>query len=354
MARSKIHPDVERALDHLAANWRPLGQAETMPPRLRESICDYYHLEENRHANRIKAEALAKIRRTLKHVLSALCRAADKHVESHKARKFLKTLGHERNFGRTIERAKCLAGEIQKEAKRRARKESVCRDEVLRLTPRRRGAEDVVDSLARVTNIHELQAVCRALGLCAAKNDRIGKRYHRKLREPSRFEFWKAQSDTVAVGLVLVEVSDSGREVVECQMAEGAEFRCRYRGTHLEILRKLDASADEVDEFTRRGAFRAFASRALSGRKPLITIGGCRHEIWTLPGELIIRSSNGSQSTFSRFARASASETGVLGDLGGLEQVAWHEDAMSIEQLMELAFRSKRLNNACRAVFVDP
>ena len=106
------HPRIAKHLAWIEKSWPAVGQVTVMPKRLVESVDEFGEREDNRDLRGTRVVTIDLTERTLKHVKSAVRKVGgdDGHI-ARKARQFLKSLQHVRDFDVTVEKASEFFGE---------------------------------------------------------------------------------------------------------------------------------------------------------------------------------------------------------------------------------------------------
>ena len=353
----RFHTRVRARLEAIERNWPALPQAPTMPERLPLTIAEFCRANEDGRGTTVAA--LQDVERTLKHIKSAV-RQATVRVRSaaglvRRARKLLKALQHNTSFELTVEQAHRYAGEAQKAGKRAARAWPVCIPEEHHCGKFSRVGRV---RLRRVISVTDLMKVGRTLGLCVARADTVGRRYHSKLRDEEA-EFWTLTTPAGPIALLSLQEVEGKRVVMEIQGRDGGQplaVDCNgvsrpLSGSVLRnVLRSLDADTSE-DEFTRVGAFRSLLGAAARASGRDVVAEGRRYRVWRFADEVIVGLLRGRRGetveTWSRFVR---SETLSMSPRPRYEweRGAWHEDAMDTDRFLELLAESPEMYDAFR------
>ena len=356
--KMKLHPRVRALLAEIENDWPGSAQAPTVPERFLTTIQEF--CRKNRDGRGLRVVARRDVERTLKHIRSAERKAAGSKALSRKARKLLTSLRHNVRFEMTIEQARGFAGEVQKEGRRSARRAPVCDPEEFRCGT----LGGVAIRLCRVVSVDGLMKVGRALHLCVARGDGAGRLYHAELRTGDT-EFWTLQTDEGPVALLSVEEAEGTRRVAEFQGRSGRRPRATDEkggqrvlpGRLLSnVLRSLDATATDQEDFTRVGAFQSLLPAAARASHRDVAAEGRRYRVWKSADEVIIgrlRSGGCAVVQWSRFERHELpSETRRPGR-GARKRYewlpgAWHLGAMDSDRLLELLAQSPGLYKAFR------
>ncbi|MCZ0941544.1 MAG: hypothetical protein OXJ53_00615 [Gammaproteobacteria bacterium] len=271
-----------------------------MPSQVDRLIKEYCKQPDNRDGRGLRSGTVAEIRKTLRHLKSAVKKVnAGGTPEARYAMKLLKRAHHMRDFKVLAAEARGYAGKVQRLGKKRAKQTAMCEAASVPL-----GQTDALGQvhLERVVSVAEMESIGRHLHLCVAHNDQFGREYHRRLRRNTA-EFWQLRAGA-ALALLEVTRDDEGLGWI-------AEFEAKKSGVRLprsmllRIVRELKASGDRVDEFHRAGAFWAF--RRPQPPTAEIQVGPAIYRVWRFPDELIIlgktEGRRGRLSAWSRFVR---------------------------------------------------
>ena len=290
------HPRIGRYVGWIEKNWPAVGQVTGMPQRLVDSIDEFGEREANRDRRGTRVETIDRTERTLKHVKSAVRRVGgNEGPVERKARQFLKSLQHIRDFDVTEEKASEFFGEVQKAGKRNASNKAVCDAEEHVFSPLR-GVGRL--RLRRVVSVAELKKVGRHLALCVAHASEVGRPYHAELKN-GETEFWTLDLASEPIALLSVEENDGVRSVTEFQGENGDgpvvrdrnERRRRLPGWLLRnVLRRLNADACDQADFSREGAFRSLLPRAARQNYRDVGVDGRHYRVWRFADELIVAS----------------------------------------------------------------
>lgn len=359
------HPRIVRQLWWIEENWPAIGQVAVMPKRLVESLDEFGEREENRDLRGTRVKTINLTKRTLKHVKSAVKRVGgeDRSI-ARNARQFLKSLQHIRDFDVTVEKARAFFGKVLKEGRRNANKKAVCEPEE-HVFSELRGVGRL--RLRRVVSVAELRKVGRKLDLCVAHASEVGRPYHAELRSRET-EFWTLGTESDLVGLLSVEDDDGLRRVTEFQGQNGNRPVVTdhdERSRHLpgwvlrNILRRLDADADDQQYFTCEGAFRSLLPRAARKNCRDILADGRYFRVWRFPGEMIVASTEkppkgvmpGRGAQWSRFVRRPLRQQSRRATTQSAMRYkwldgAWHNEAMDIGDLLGLLQQSPEIYDA--------
>ena len=305
-----MHYGIRNDLEDLRALWPRLdlgsGARADLPERLERAITEHCERPDNRDGRGVRSGTVAEIRKALRHLKSAARRATIVGTaEARAAKKLLKSAHHARDFETLADRARGYAGLMQRLGKQRARQTAVCERTSVCLGEV--GTSGDIH-LERVVSVADLESIGDHLHLCVAHNDRIGREYHRRLRENAT-EFWQMRTRTP---LALLEVArgdgEEPAQIVEYgTMSESAPRL--PRSMLLRVVRELHASGDEIHQFKRVGAF--WTLRERQPPTATVQVGQALYRVWRFPDELIIQgrkeSRHGRRVGWSRFERDAVS-----------------------------------------------
>ena len=362
--RLSEHPRIARHLGWLAKNWPAVGQMTVMPKRLVESIDEFGEREDNRDLRGTRVVTIDLTERTLKHIKSAVRKVGgDDGSIARKARQFLKSLQHVRDFDVTVEKASEFFGEVQKAGKRNASNRAVCDPEEHVVGPFQ-GVGRL--RLRRVVSVAELRKVGRNLELCVAHASEVGRPYHAELRSRET-EFWTLGLASAPIALLSVEIDDGVRRVTEFQgkngerpIATDEDERSRHLPGWLlrNVLRRLDADASDQQYFSCKGAFRSLLPRAARRNYRDVVVDGRYYRVWRFPEEVIVASSARRPKTdmprrgaqWSRFVRQSLRPRRRAMKRAGTRyewrKDAWHDEAMDFGAFLGLVEQSSDMYDA--------
>ena len=219
-------------------------------------------------------------------------------------------------------------------------------------------------TVVQLTSSDQLQSAGRALRNCAAHKRGLGWTHHEALREgDSDFYLLEKSRD----GVALIEVGTDDRDVLDIRAVGNEDFQLPSRRVGLDLLRKLEATADDIEAFTAVGAFSVFLPRVTRTRRR-ITVGDDEYRCWCFPEQrqIVLQRRGGPWSSFKWFAPRRPARRGPptierlrrpRGRLAGLmdwRTAASHEDALSVGNLVELMRRSRDFRRIVqRAVHTD-
>ena len=232
---------------------------------------------------RTPKKAIEEAHKTVKHFVCAV-----RHVQEHPdgnikraAKKLLKSTMHPGvSFKELSQRASKLHGDLQKAGERRANEEREEAALSIDLGPRYR--------LVELTSKRKLRSAGKALGNCLSGGEFLAG-YWKEVKEGAA-EFWVLQrktgdGDWKPHGLLRVDTTDP-RNIVECERSRNRLLKLK-RKVAKAVLRALDASGDDVETFTRVGAFTVFGD-SRPEVEPL-QVGQRQVWIWRYPEEIILK-----------------------------------------------------------------
>ena len=252
---------------------------ENLVPKL-----DAFYAEAKEQAGyqRTPKKAIEKARKTVKHFVCAV-RHAQEHPDDNvkrAAKKLLKSTMHPGSFEELSRRASKLHGDVRKAGERRANEEREEAAKSIDLGPRYR--------LVELASKRKLRSAGKALGNCLSGGEFLAG-YWKEVREGTAELFvlqhktgdgnWKPH------GLLKVDTTGP-REIVECERSGNRPLKLKGKVAKA-VLRALDASGDDVETFTRVGAFTVFGDDRPEV-EPL-QVGPRRVRIWRYPEEIILK-----------------------------------------------------------------
>ena len=214
------------------------------------------------------------------------------------------------------------------------------------------------DDLAAVELItsDQLASTGRDLGVCVAyKRGGPGRGYHVALREGDSY-FFRLETARNRTARGLIEVSRDTDQVVETAGIENDDLELPCQRVALDILRNLDATADDIEAFSEVGAFDVF----LEGvpKRSWIRVGDGKYKLWCFPerGRVVLKKKQGSWSLFSCPRRRSGRRRPARrlaarrrsGTLGNWRAVSSHDGSLEVGDLLDLALRSDEFAAALR------
>lgn len=369
--RSQIRDELRR----VQRDWPQLPQFPRFPERVPATISAFCQDQNNRDGRGLKVSARKEVLRTLKHIRSAERRATHATVPlplAREARKLLKSLGHNVEFERTVEQARRFAGEMQRTGKRVSMATSVCEPMECLCGI----VDDVEVRIRRVSSVADLMAVGGTLDLCVAKRDADGRDYHAQLRS-GETEFWSLAGRR-PIALISVVEPNGQRRVSEFD-GPGHErpYTRDRKGQKVELpgdlltnlLRAIDATADDNEHFCRAGVFRSLVQDDARERRRDVVVEGFSYSVWRFATEIIIArrlvsSGDAVRSQWSRFVRSSTNTAECVGMFGRRpgrrrrpptqaspetyewREATWHSGSMDLGEFIALVLRSGELRAA--------
>ena len=369
-----MHPHIRDQLNLVETDWPRLPQFPCFPARVSATISDFCQSDENRDGRGLRVEARDVVLRTLRHIRSAERKATQASVTpslAKEARKFLKSLGHNVEFERTVNRARRFAGEMQRSGRRVARARLIC-DPLVRSLGMLGSAQARV---RRVTSEAELTRVGCQLDLCVAKRDAIGRDYHARLKN-GEMEFWCLEAANRSIALLGVVESDGLRQVSEFDGPRHDRPHVVDRtGSEIELpsdllrrlLSEIDATADDNEHFCQAGVFRSLLQADARERRRVVVVDSEVYSVWRFPTEVIVakwRVGDGKAlpPQWSRFVRSSINYAKCSGIFGRplarrrrrpartspqqayeWREATWHSGSMDIGEFHALVLRSPEL-----------
>lgn len=276
----------------------------------------YREAKEQAGYQRTPKKAIEEARKTVKHLVCAV-RHAQEHPDDNirrAAKKLLKSTTHPGvSFKELSQRASKLHGDLRKAGERRANEEREAEAQSIDLGPRYR--------LVELTSKRKLRSAGKALGNCLSGGEFLAG-YWKEVKEGAA-ALWVLQRKTrdgswKPHGLLKIDTTGS-HEIVECK-GPGNRLLKLKRKVAKAVLRALDASGDDVETFTRVGAFTVFGD-SRPEVEPL-QVGQRQVWLWRYPEEIIlkVRRSSG-KPTWMRLYRwddiwlGDGEALGILADL---------------------------------------
>ncbi len=246
---------------------------------------DAFYAEARKQAcyQRTPKKTIEEAHKTVKHLVCAV-RHAQEHPDGNikrAAKKLLKSTTHPGvSFEELSQRASRLHGDLRKAGERRANEEREAEAQSIDLGPRYR--------LVALASKRQLRSAGKVLRNCLCIEDFLAG-YWKEVKEGSA-EFWVLQrktgdGDWKPHGLLKVDTTGP-RKIVECGRSRNRLLKLKRKVAKV-ILRALDASGDDVETFTRVGAFSAFRG----GRPEVepLQVGQRQVWLWRYPEEIILK-----------------------------------------------------------------
>ena len=323
---SKFHPDVK----------------VKTTKQLRRRVDAWCAKPENHDRRGIRQNVLIEVKRTLNQLRHAV-RHADEH-ENPNVRQRAKELirsAQSLPFDRLRERASRFTGHLKRAG--HTRKENRLKRN--RLIFKVTGLE-----VTELNSPDQLKSEGRRQQNCVAHNDTGG--YYIEALRRGRSKFYRLAKGGKDIGLLELDVETRS---VECVEGPGNTEVRLSRSQAIRILKKLDATADEVDTFSRVGAFSPF----LNGKRiepSVIRFGSFSYRIWCFRDakKLVVRrkslvegkrssawsqfSINETEGRSRRFRGEFRGKTKPLPNnrLGDWESTSTHQGALSIGEFADL------------------
>ena len=300
----KTRNDVRKQATRLGETLQKAALPE-LPPhravlrRLGPALDAFYgEARERAGYQRIPKKAIGEAHRTFRHLVCAVGHAQE-HFDGNvrkDARKLLKSTTHPgMSFENLSRRASKHAGLVLKAGRRRADEEREASVQPVNIDPRHR--------LEELTSKRKLRATGKALGNCLSGGEFLAA-YWSEVKGGTA-EFWvlhkKSNDGWKPHGLFHVNTTGP-REIVDCKGPKNRLLKLKRKVAEA-VLRALRASGDDVETFTRVGAF-----TALLNDRPKVEpfhVGQRRIRVWCYPEEIIlkVRHRPGGKSTWSRLYR---------------------------------------------------
>ena len=313
--------DVKRQMDRLPRSLRK-AKFDWLSPRAAsrslDAKLDAFYAEARKQAGyqRTPKKAIGVAHKTIKHLVCAV-RHAQEHPDGNikrAAKKLLKSTTHPGvSFEELSQRASKLHGDLRKAGERRTNEEREAEAQSIDLGPRYR--------LVELTSKRKLRSAGKTLGNCLSGGEFLAG-YWKEVKEGAA-EFWVLQrktgdGDWKPHGLLKVDTTGP-REIVECERSRNRLLKLK-RKVAKAVLRALDASGDDVETFTRVGAFTVFGD-SRPEVEPL-QVGQRQVWLWRYPEEIIlkVRRSSGKPTWMRLYRwndiwRGDGKALGILADL---------------------------------------
>ena len=331
------------------AAWFPDEVRQLAPAALGDRLEQHFAAPGNRDARGVRPSVKQDADRTVVHLVRAIRLARehpDPNVRAH-ARKLVRSV-QPRGFSELVVRAGRFGGHVlkvdrsRKERERRARRKTIQIDDCLRLT--------------ELNSSNQLQEAGRVLGLCTAKRDDISRGYFDGLKDGST-SFYRLDGDSGPFGLLSMD-ADS-RCIQEASGRDNGELAIN-RTMALQVLRELDASANDVEAFSKVGAFSEF--RAGVPRIDPIEHRERQHWVWCFTTEgsqtVIVRQRSGRATQWSRFERRCGGSRRRSGRARRNRRDGWvqschHDGAMTLSFFVGLLIDCPRVHAAIHCAFAS-
>ena len=334
MPSSSIEKLLREFENELRASKFPPEVKERVPIRLRQREAEHRALPKNQDGRGTKHSEKHLVERTLKRLRRAVGHAyahSDSNVR-REARALVRspqTLA----FDKVAQRSSKFVGLLRRAGHRR--------EERRRLVSRPNFSVSGLE-VAELVSSDQLRSTGRELELCVARASGLGGRYHRALRSGNS-KFYRLAQEEKAIGLVEVDVD--AMRISDAQGPANGALRLS-RKTALDLLRRLEATADYVEAFACVGAFSEFLEGTPIVRR--FFCAGYSYGIWAFPDTKRIAlkktRANGRKSTWSLFERQDPTmRTGrrrrLPRPLGTWEDCCYPDGAMCIGEFTDLLIR---------------
>lgn len=257
----------------------------------------YAEARERTGYQRTPKKTIEEAHKTIKHLVCAV-RHAQEYPDGNirrAAKKLLKSTMHPGSFEELSRHASKLHGDLRKAGERRANEKREEAALSIDLDPCYR--------LVELTSKRKLRSAGKALGNCLRDGEFLAD-YWKEVKEGTA-ALWVLQrktrdGDWKPHGLPKVDTTDP-RKIVECGRSRNRLLKLKRRVAKA-VLRALDASGDDVETFTRVGAFTAFRG----GRPEVepLQVGQRQVWIWRYPEEIILKvRRSGGKTTWMRLYR---------------------------------------------------
>lgn len=258
----------------------PCEQAVECLPTL---IAQFENKPENRAGRRVRRAPRQRVCCTLKHLKRAATASAKAGAARREAHKLLRAIRTFPDFETLEKRASSFIGFQNRTSYRRNEREMRKRAPVIQLG----------DSLAlrRVDTASHLTTIGRRLKLCVAQQD---SGYQHSLRDGS-LVFWSIQRDGEVVGLLSINADN---EVDECNGPDHEPLGLD-RAVMLQILRKLNVTADDCEAFANVGALSIFLERPAQRPDATANFQDSLYQAWGWKGRLAVSQDQRRWSLFS-------------------------------------------------------
>ena len=337
----------------LAESGLPDPAKERVPAALEKAVNEYRGDTENRDGRGLRHDLKLGVLKTLGQLVRAV-RHADSHEDANVRRVAARTV-------RSIQYSRFPA--IQQQASRFIHVLAKAgRDRNERERKGRRRCHSVGSSLSLIelNSVSQLRSTGRELELCVARNDALGRDYHDALRDGSS-AFYRLEREGSAIGLLQLDVGT--RQIEDIKGRDNSPVKLR-RTEALGVLRALRASADDVDEFARVGAFEVFVGGSPAPDR--VAFGGVRYRIWCFPQRrmIVVSSWKLVRTKIKRPARSTVRgrrlprlkqswtlftwPVGRRGSLSDLSEGASGGEGMSIGELLDLCLRCPEVADIIR------
>ena len=273
--RKEVEQLLSEIKQRLVDSEQPQPVKENVPQKLRERVETFLKKPKNRDGRGVNAKVYKDLLKALKRFSGAIA-----HAHSHpdgsvrRAARRLVRLPQWKPIEEIQVEARRFTGVLIKAGATRNEREKRQEAEAGRIEIDRRW------TLVPILSTRQLEAVGKKLSLCVGnKRSDWGRDYHDRLRSGSS-EFWLLEDKSVPYSLIEVDVEDA-RVVAEAKAAENEDPELTHE-LALEILKALDATADDVDCFASVGAYSLFIpTRPLPNGR--LSHAGGHYDVWWSP-----------------------------------------------------------------------
>lgn len=287
MSAKSIEEALRQCERELAGSRFPPGVKRRTPGCLRRSIRVFRELSTNQDGRGLKHAVKRRICRAVDRLRCAV-RHAYEHEDANirtKAKALVRSI-QALTFDELDQRASRFVGLLRRAGHRRKER---------RLLVSRPTSWIGDLEVAELVSVDQLRSAGRELGLCVAHANDTGRVYHDALRS-GESKFYRLAKEGRAIGLVEVDVDEM--HVADAQGSDGCALPLS-RKLALDLLRQLEITADDVDAFSRVGAFSVFLDG--TPKIPAISFAGCTYRVWTFPDakRIAVSKTRGTRSTVS-------------------------------------------------------
>ena len=262
----------QTALEGSGLHPLPRRQASEGLPAL---IAQFESRSENRAGKRVRRAPRQRVCRTLKNLNRAAAAGARAGAVGKEAHKLLRAIRTFPDFETLEKRASKFIGFQNRVGYRRNERKKREREPVIPL--------DNSLALRRVDTVDHLTTVGRVLKLCVAQP---GHGYYRCGLRDGSIVFWRIQRDGEVTGLLSIDAD--ANEVEDCDGFDHQPLGLG-RAVMLEILRKLNVTADNCEAFATVGALTMFLERPARRPDTIVEFQGNIYQVWGWRGQVAIR-----------------------------------------------------------------
>lgn len=263
------------------ANFEEAIQRSQIDPRcvdqvlrkLPKIIEEYESRPAHRIGRRVKNPVRKAVRRTLKHLKTAVTNSFDASLSRNEARELIRFVSHCTEFSELEARAKFFLGRHRKNVSRSRERREVT--QAIHI-----GVSDTVN-LIKVNTARRLRSIGRTLNNC------IGDRssYYIDYLIDGDSEFWEVSIENNTAGLI--KVSCETREIEEAEGPEHEPIELSGKDL-LKIQRRLRITGHDLEDWNDRGAYHLFVAHP-NLQSVNRSAGDRSFEVWTHENELILR-----------------------------------------------------------------